>query len=195
MQYQRLQSGNTLIEFHNNWLGQETVIANGQIVSKLSSIMGISHHFTVMEDGHAVRYILTSKVNQNLQVALDLTRNGVLIQNNIPIPYGSIPKKPENKSKKLGLKYLQEYELEECLAEFQKALDLNPRDSETHFHMACAYSIQEETEKGFESLKKSVEFGLQDQEMILNHDMLAFIRMHPSFEHFLNSGFKEIKLS
>ena len=25
--------------------------------------------------------------------------------------------------------------------------------------------------------------------MILNHDMLAFIRMHPAFENFLNSNF------
>ena len=30
-----------------------------------------------------------------------------------------------------------------------------------------------------------------DTEMILNHDMLAYIRMRPAFEDFLNSGFTD----
>lgn len=194
MQYQKLTTGNIVIEFHNNWLGEETVIVNGQIVSKESSIWGTHHHFTVMEDGHAIRYILTTKVNSNLQVLLDLRRNGKIVQENVPVQFGSFPKKPQNKAKKQGLLKLKEYEVKEALAELDKALDLEPKDPEIYFHMACAYSNLEKTKEGFESLKKAVENGLQDNEMILNHDMLAYLRMHEAFEGFLNSGFTKFDI-
>ena len=189
MQYQKLTSGNIVIEFHNNWLGEETVIVNGQIVSKKSSFWGTNHHFNVMENGHAARYILTTKVSNNMQVLLDLRRNGEIIQENVPVQFGSMPGKPQNKAKKQGLSKLKEYEVAEALIEFEKSLDLAPNDPEIYFHMACAYSNLEKTREGFECLKKAVENGLQDNEMILNHDMLAFLRMHDAFENFLNSGF------
>lgn len=194
MQYQKLTTGNIVIEFHNNWLGQETVIVNGQIVSKESSIWGTNHHFTIMENGHAVRYILTTKVNSNMQVLLDLRRNREIVQENVPVQFGSFPKKPQNKAKKQGLLKLKEFEVKKALAEFEKALDLEPKDPEIYFHMACAYSNLEKTKEGFESLKKAVENGLQDNEMILNHDMLAYLRMHEAFESFLNSGFTEYEI-
>jgi hypothetical protein len=34
-----------------------------------------------------------------------------------------------------------------------------------------------------------VEHGLSDSEAILNHDMLAYLRMNPAFEGFLASNF------
>lgn len=56
--------------------------------------------------------------------------------------------------------------------------------------MACAYSVLERPWEGFEALKKAKELHLQDTEAILNHDMLAFLRMRDAFEGFLNSEFK-----
>lgn len=191
MQYQKITSGNIVIEFHNNWLGEETVIVNGQVVSKKSSVWGTNHYFTISENGADVRYILTTKVVDGLQVALDLSRNGELIQENVPVKFGSMPKKPANKAKKRGLAELKEYGLETALIEFEKALEQDPNDPEIYFHMACAHSVKENTGDGFWCLKKAVDNGLADKEMILNHDMLAFIRMHPAFEDFLNSGFTE----
>lgn len=191
MQYQKISSGNTVIEFHNNWLGEETVIVNGQVVSKKSSVWGANHYFSVSEDGEAANYILTTKITEGLQVALDLSRNGKLIHENVPVKYGAMPKKPANKAKKRGLAELKEYDLETALAEFDKALKEDPHDPEIYFHMACAHSVQENTGDGFWCLRKAVENGLKDTEMILNHDMLAFLRMHAAFEDFLNSGFTE----
>ena len=85
MHYKKLQAGNLIIEFHNNWLGEESVLVNGQLVSKKSSIMGTDHHFTMLENGSMARYVLSSKVDQAMNVYLDLRKNHVLIQENIPI--------------------------------------------------------------------------------------------------------------
>jgi len=191
MQYHKLTSGNLVIEFHNNWLGEETVIVNGQIVSKKSSILGTHHHFSVMEDGEEARYILTTKLFNGFQVALDLRRNGRLLQENVLVAYGSMPAKPHNEAKKRGLNKLQQYYLEEALAEFERALDLEADDPEIFFHMACAYSVMENAHAGFACLKEAVAKGLHDREMILDHDMLAYLRLRPAFEGFLDSGFTE----
>ena len=184
-----------MIEFHNNWLGVETVICNGKMVSKESSIWGTNHYFTEMEDGHLARYILTTKVNESMQVMLDLSRNGELIQKDIPVIFGTKPKAPINKPKKLGLAKLNAYDLDDALAFFKMALDIDPKDPEIFFHMACAHSVLEETQEGFEALKLAKLNGLSDTETILTHDMLAFIRLHPSFEPFLQSGFTEYQLN
>jgi len=191
MQYKKLTTGNTTIEFHNNWLGEETVIVNGQIVSKKYSVWGANHYFNVMEDGNQARYILTTRVDPNLQVVFDLSRNGELIHESVKVQYGSKPASPHLKAKKEGLDHLKNYDLEEALEAFEEALKWNPKDPEVYFHMACAYSILERTKDGFEALKNAVAFSLQDQEEILNHDMLAFLRMHAAFDGFLNSGFQE----
>ena len=189
MQYQKMNSGETVIEFHNNWLGEETVIVNGQVVSKKSSVWGANHYFSVSENGQNVNYILTTRISDSMQVVLDLSRNGELVQENVPVKFGSKPKKPVNKAKKQGLAELQEYSLQSALAKFEKALEQEPNDPETYFHMACAHSVLENAREGFECLKKAVEHGLADTEMILEHDMLAYLRMRAAFEDFLNSGF------
>ena len=144
-----------------------------------------------MENGQSATYVLTSKVNDHLQVLLDLKRNGKIVQEDIPVQWGTKPKRPKNTPKKTGLVKLKEYELGEAIDDLNKALDIDPDDPEIYFYLACAYSLQEKTLEGFESLRKAVENRLQDLEMILNHDMLAFLRMHPAFEGFLNSNFTE----
>jgi len=189
MQYQKLSSGETIIEFHNNWLGEETVIINGQVVSKKSSIMGAHHPFTLVENGQEVKYVLTSKVDSALQVFLDLRRNQELIQENVPVQFGTGPKQPKNTFKQQGIQYLKEYKLEKAVTTLQQALDISPDDPEIYFHLACAYSVLEKTREGFESLKKAGNLKLQNTESILNHDMLAFLRLHPAFEGFLQSNF------
>ncbi len=191
MQYHKFTQGDTTIEFHNNWLGEETVIVNGQIVSKKYSVWGTNHYFNVMEDGRHARYILTTGIDQGMQVVIDLSRNGALIFEKVPVKYGSRPASPHLKAKKDGLNKLKSYDLEEALEFFEEALKFHPKDPEVYFHMACAYSVLERTKEGFEALKNAVAYSLQDQEEILNHDMLAFLRMHEAFEGFLNSGFQE----
>jgi len=119
-----------------------------------------------------------------------------LIKRNITVPSrgnnNPIKRRPRNnQAKRDGLAKLREYELEEALIDFKKAQELDPQDPEIYFHMACAYSILEKTKEGFEAIKKAKELGFKDDDTILKHDMLAFLRIQDAFEGFLNSGFKE----
>ena len=189
MYYKKIQTDYCTIEFHNNWLGKETVMVNGQIVSEKSSVMGTDHHFFVTENGHQVRYILTTKVNNNLQVFLDLRRNGILIEKDIPIPYGSKQKTPNNPYKKQGILKLKDYAIKDAISDLKKALEINREDPDIYFYLACGYSIEEKAADGFECLKKAVEYNLQDTEIILNHEMLAYLRMQEGFDDFLHSNF------
>ena len=189
MQYHKFIVGETVIEFHNNWLGEETVIVNGKVASKDSSFLGMHHHFNVMENGNMVRYVLTTKVTEMMQVALDLRRNGELLYEDVIIRYGSKPKSPKNKFKLSGIVKLHEYDLEEAVEDLKNALDVNPEDPEIHFYLACAFSIMEKTKEGFDSLKNAIKYNLQEPDSILKHEMLAFLRIHPAFEGFLESGY------
>lgn len=189
MHYQKLTAGDIIIEFHNNWLGEETVIINGQVVSKKSSITGAHHPFTLLENGKEVKYVLTSKVDAALEVFLDLRRNHELIHENVPVQFGTGPKRPKNMSKQKGILFLKEYKLDKAVIALKEAIDITPDDPEIHFHLACAYSVLEKTREGFESLQHAVALKLQNTENILNHDMLAFLRLHPAFEGFLQSNF------
>ena len=195
MQYVKITDGETIIEFHNNWLGEETVIVNGQVVSKKSSILGCDHYFSVIDDGRNNRYILTSKINGLMQVLLDVRKNGKLIEENVLVKYGAAPRKPRNKFKKSGRANLQEYDVDDAIKELKLAAEFDPKDPEIYFFLACAYSINEQTQEGFEALKMAVKYNLKDTDAILTHDMLAFLRMHPAFEGFLDSNFSEYDAS
>lgn len=189
MYYQKIISGETIIEFHNNWLGEETVVINGQVVSKKSSVWGTHHIFTVIENSKKVTYVLTTKVNGNLQIFIDLKKDDEIVQENIPIMLGGAPKTPKNKAKKNGLNALQKFDLDDAIIDFEEALKIDKNDPEIYFHLACVYSIQENVLLGFENLKKAVENKLHDTDMIFKHEMLSFLRIHEGFEDFANSDF------
>ena len=189
MYYHKFIIGETEIEFHNSWTGKETVTVNRQIVSEKSSVWGTHHVFSVLENGKSVNYVLTTKVNSSMQIFLDLKKNGEFIKENIPVMMGGSPKNPENKHKTKGLHKLKIYDLDEALEEFKKALLIDPKDPDIYIQMACVYSIQEDADNGFSCLKKAVENKLQNTDIILTHDMLAFLRMHKRFEEFKNSNY------
>lgn len=192
MHYIKLKSEGTIIEFHNNWLGEETVIVGGKTVSKKSSIMGANHFFTVVENGALVNYVLTSKVLDSfMNVGVDLIRNGQVIYANVPLSYGSKPKSPHEELKSKALAKLIAFEIPEALDLLKRAQQLEPDDYEIYFHLACAYSNLEDLENGYANLKLAVQHGMNDFEKILNHDMLAFLRLQDPFERFQESGFTE----
>jgi len=195
VQYLKLKSEQTIIELHNNWLGEETVIVGGQIVSKKSSVYGTDHHFTIKENGKSVNYLLTTKVMDSMMtVGVDLSRNGKLIHENVKLTYGSKPKSPAHKFKTKGLSFLKNFDIPEALEALLKAQELDPDDPEVYFHLACVYSNMEDVNKGYAYLKKAVEAGLTNHESILNHDMLAFLRIQDEFEKFQKSGYKAFKV-
>jgi tetratricopeptide (TPR) repeat protein len=191
MYYKKIITDTLTIEFHNDWLGEETVIINGQIVSRKSSVMGTHHDFTIVENGQPVNYILTTKVNGSLEIFIDVRKNGTLIKEDIQLSLGGKPKAPENTFKKDGITKVKSYHMKEGIAALKKALEITPEDPEIYFYLACAYSIEEKTEEGFECLKMAVKNHLHDRKAILNEHMLAYLRMNDEFENFVNSNFTE----
>ena len=95
-----------------------------------------------------------------------------------------------NPFKKSGIKKYKEYDIEEAIDDFHKALKLDPKDASIHFNLACAYSLLEDKEEAFRYLEMSVAHGMADHEKILNHDDLAYLRIQPEFETFKINGFK-----
>lgn len=130
-----------------------------------------------------------------MQVMIDLWKNGKVIEENLTIPYGSRPQKPSNRFLKDALVALKDYQLEESLNHLAKALELEPDNPEIYFHMACAHSVLEQAVAGYDCIKEAVENNFQDLEMILNHDMLAFLRIQDAFEDFVNSNFSKYDAS
>lgn len=105
----------------------------------------------------------------------------------------SLPKLRSNPFKKSGLKKYKEYDIEEAIEDFNKALKIDPKDASLHFNLACAYSLMEDKEKAFQYLELAVMHGMSDHERIMKHDDLAFVRIQPEFDAFRKSGFRKIE--
>lgn len=95
-----------------------------------------------------------------------------------------------NPFKKSGLKKYKEFDIDEAIIDFQKGLEIEPKDIALHFNLACAYSISEEKEKSFFHLSEAVKYGFKDFEKIQTHDDLAFIRIQNEFDDFKSSGYR-----
>ena len=100
-----------------------------------------------------------------------------------------------NPFKKSGLKKYREYDIEEAIVDFQKALKIDPKDASLYFNLACAYSLMEDKEEAFKHLELAVIHGLSDEQRIMSHDDLAYVRIQPEFEQFKLNGFKRAHVS
>ena len=98
------------------------------------------------------------------------------------------PRKP-NPFKISGVKRYKDYDYEEAIKDFNKALEIEPKDIATHFNIACAYSLTENPTLSFQHLHKAVVLGFNDFEKIKTHDDLAFLRIQPEFEKFKENNF------
>ena len=186
-----------LIEIHNNWRGVQTVFVNKKIVSKKFSFAGTEHLFDLLEDGKEVAYILTTKISSKTQlladheILIDLKRDGVLIKENLLVHFTRKQKKENNKHKIAGIKHLSNYEIQEAIKAFKRGLAVDQNDPEIYFHLACCHSLEEQTKEAFEYIRLAVDNQLNDREMILHHEMLAFVRIQDGFKAFLESDFTE----
>ena len=195
MALDKIKIENYIIEVHNNWRGVQTLMVNRQMVSKKFSFAGTDHFFTLLEDGHDIPYVLTTKINSKShlladnQILIDLKRDGKMIKEDVLLNFITDQKKEKNKSKAAGIKYLKDHEIKDAIKALKRGLELDKNDPEIYFYLACCYSLEERTKEGFECIKLAVENNLNDREMILSHDMLAFIRIQDGFEGFLNANF------
>lgn len=178
---------NTIIEISNNWIGVQTVLVNKQIVSKIFSFSGCEHQFNVVENGVSVSYLLTISTSskklllETNQVLVDLKRNGEWIEKGVLLNIGIQESKISNKQKVKGIKHLKEYNISNAMNALQKAKEVDNDDPEIYLLLACCYSNQENVKEGLACIKKALEKNLPDKDLILKHDMLAFLRIQKEF--------------
>lgn len=104
------------------------------------------------------------------------------------------PAPPSNEEEKAsGIRKFKDYDYEGAIADFKKALKINPKDVAVHFNMACTYSLTENTEKSLYHLDKAVSYGFDDFQKIKEHDALAYLRVQPEFEEFEKNEFRLVQ--
>lgn len=116
-------------------------------------------------------------------------RKGPYAKRQSPRP-GRKPVLRRNPFKKEGIEKFREFDYEGAIDEFKKGLDISPNDPALHFNIACAYSLTEKKDEAFEHLDLAVQNGFKDFDKIRTHDALAFIRVQPEYENFVNDGFR-----
>ncbi len=92
--------------------------------------------------------------------------------------------------KKDGIAKYKEYDFKGAIIAFEKALVSEPNDSATLFNLACSYACLEDKEKAFDYLSKAVAAGANTADKIQKHDGLAFLRVQPEWEAFVENGYR-----
>ncbi len=95
-----------------------------------------------------------------------------------------------NKHKANGVAHFREYDFKSAIVDFEKALAINPKDTATHFNMACAYSLLEDATQSLHHLDKAVANGFNDFLRIKTHDALAYVRIQDEYEAFEANKFR-----
>ena len=78
MKFSTIQLGNNKIEIFNSYLGKETIMVNGSVVSQKNSIRGAKHTFKMMEQHRQVNCKLNLGYGAN-GVVMDLYIDNVAI--------------------------------------------------------------------------------------------------------------------
>lgn len=92
--------------------------------------------------------------------------------------------------RKAGLEKFKDYDYSGAIEDFEKSLELEPRDIATHFNLACTYSLTENVEGAFKHLDRAVTLGFKDFKKIKEHHALAYLRIQKQFEEFQENGYR-----
>lgn len=95
-----------------------------------------------------------------------------------------------NPFKSSGMEKYRDFDLDDAIADFHKALKISEQDPDIHFYLAAAYSLTEQKDKAFHHLSLAVQYGLKDLEKIETFEDLAFVRIQEEYDAFKNNGFR-----
>jgi TM2 domain-containing membrane protein YozV len=117
-----------------------------------------------------------------------------LTQNTNQNPIKNTSQKEYAEIKNYATQKFNSFDFEGAITNYNKMLQLNDKELETYFQLACCYSASEHKELGFYYLSKSVEMGLKDFNKIANTDSLAYLRIQPEYTTFVQNGYKLIEI-
>jgi class 3 adenylate cyclase len=75
---------------------------------------------------------------------------------------------------------------------FEDALQYDYNDPQTHFMLACCYSLAKDAKQSYFHLASAVDFGFQEFEEIYHNEALAWLRLQPDFDFFVQNGYRQI---
>ncbi|MFO7898503.1 MAG: tetratricopeptide repeat protein [Planctomycetota bacterium] len=82
----------------------------------------------------------------------------------------------------IGNGFLEEGKHRRALAEYRKALELDPKNDVAWYNIACAYSLMERIDQAVTALEKSVELGYDDVDWMQKDTDLDNIRNDPRYK-------------
>jgi len=100
-------------------------------------------------------------------------------------------KQRNNPFRKSADKKFEEYDLDGALDDYKKATEITPADNEMHFNLACIYSLKEEVDQSLHHLDMARKMGFVDVEKIKTKDELAYLRIQPEYDAFVNNGYRQ----
>ncbi len=75
---------------------------------------------------------------------------------------------------------------------FEDSLQYDYNDPQTHFMLACCYSVAKESKQAYFHLASAVDFGFQEFEEIYHNEALTWLRTQPDFDFFVQNGYRQI---
>lgn len=96
----------------------------------------------------------------------------------------------QNPYKVNGIKKYKDFDLDGAIEDFNKGLEIHPRDISLHFNLACAYSLTEQVDKAYIHIDRAVALGFTDFEKIKTHDDLAYVRIQDRFDEFQSNHYR-----
>ncbi|WP_410503629.1 TPR end-of-group domain-containing protein [Lewinella sp. IMCC34183] len=83
-----------------------------------------------------------------------------------------------------------DYDFEGAIHDYRRSLNVDPRQADVHFKLACLHSIHEDTDTAIYHLSQSLEHGFYDFDEMEKHDHLAFLRSTPEYQAFKSNGYR-----
>lgn len=75
---------------------------------------------------------------------------------------------------------------------FEDALQYDYNDPQTHFMLACCWSIAKDARQAYFHLASAVDFGFQEFEEIYHNEALTWLRAQPDFDQFVQNGYRQV---
>jgi len=75
---------------------------------------------------------------------------------------------------------------------FEDALQYDYNDPQTHFMLACCYSLSKDSKQAYFHLASAVDFGFQEFEEIYHNEALTWLRSQPDFDFFVQNGYRQV---
>ena len=82
----------------------------------------------------------------------------------------------------LGNSFLERGEYEKAIEQYQRGLEIEPKNSLIYYNLACSYSRMKKIEPALDALEKSVEYGYRDGQWMQKDADLDNLRDQPRYK-------------